>query len=108
MNYRRGLGRLYAVLAIAWIAIAAFMVISDRWVWEPWRIAPMTWGDVTQARSDGTVVFPAGMTLTKEDVLVAAPSTKLLWSAALGLPIPLLGYLVLFCAAPWIYRGFRS
>lgn len=42
-----------------------------------------------------------------EDINDHLRTKKAIWITALALPMPILGYLLLFGAVPWIYRGFR-
>lgn len=49
MNFRRGFQRVYAILAVAWVALVIFMVISDRWICEPWwRVLPNTYDNLAE------------------------------------------------------------
>jgi len=138
MNYRRGFQRTYAVLAVAWIALVIFMVTSDRWIWTQWRITPTTWDalakecgsvDVPPGELGSNPTDPSAIAdqyirqLDQQNrpaqnnnqsvkngakTLVVPPGPKVEWTAALSLPVPVLGYLFLFVVIPWIYRGFKS
>ena len=102
MNYRRGLQRLYLVLAVAWVAGVLFVVPSGRW--EPWhkKVDPKVWADLG--------VVPA----TPEEVsfsdLKSIRDYRIevwLWATGLAFIPPLIGYAFLFLVAPWVYRGFH-
>lgn len=104
---RLGFQRLYAVLALVWIGIAAFTVLSGKW--EPWLRFRTDW-HVVASEYGGTVspTPPSGaepVSVRFED-LEPIPSR---WPWAVGASIipPLLGYVLLFYVVPWVYRGFR-
>jgi hypothetical protein len=120
MNYRRGLHRLYLVLAASWFLLVLFMVATDHWFWTPWRVLPVTWEQL--AKKHGLTVSdvpapPPGFEVSRPDALddmlsgmpKAAPSPLRILRdvAALSVPLPALGYLLFFWVWPWIYRGFR-
>jgi hypothetical protein len=106
MNYRNGVQRLYAVLAVAWVLLTAVMVTSNRWIWQPWRITPISWEE--DAKQYG-LSFSDKMPTDGKYVgdIIVRPRTKLIWICALSLPMPITGYLLLFQVIPWVYRGFR-
>jgi hypothetical protein len=104
LDYRRGLQRLYVVLAVAWFLLVLFQVASDHWVREPWRITPSTWSEM--AKRYGAVEAAPG---TKADFAVTvSPLRKATWIIWLSLPIPVVGYVLLFEVSRWVYHGFRS
>jgi len=111
MNYRRGLQRVYAVAWGAWLLVVVFMVLSNRWSWVPWRITPMTWAEAAkEAGLEYVLPPPAGFEMdsaAQMQVIVVSPARKVLWIGALALPLPLLGYFLLFHVSRWVYRGFR-
>jgi hypothetical protein len=110
MNYGRGLRRVYALLTVAWIALVVSMVVSNRWVWTPWRITPTT-EDALLKEYGGVVADPNDHQYDDSPLVKAVGppvSRKIAEVAALALPIPITGYLLLFYAVPWVFRGFKS
>lgn len=101
---RRGLQRLYAVLAITWLGMVVYMVASDRWIWEPWRITPTSWDDIVNRSGavDGPIYTKAAYTL------MVPRSTKVMWIAGLSLPMPIVGYLLVFHVSGWVYRALSN
>jgi hypothetical protein len=70
----------------------------------------MTWAEA--AKEAGAVEYvsppPAGFEMdSKSEVVVVSPARKVLWIAGLALPLPLLGYALLFHVFRWVYLGFR-
>jgi hypothetical protein len=109
MNYRRGLQRLYAVLASAWFLLVLFMVAADRWLWVPWHVFPAT-GEGLAKEYRVSVSQVAPVELSPAEVTLKAKlsfSRKAESVGLLSLPFPVLGYVVLFWVGPWVYRGFR-
>lgn len=111
MNYRRGLQRAYFVLVAAWIALVVFMVLSDRWICEPWwRVLPNTYDSLAEQAGAGpnstSQPLINGYLKFLEGINDHFAAKKAIWIAALSLPMPIVGYLLLFGAVPWIYRGF--
>lgn len=152
MNYRRGLQRVYLVLTVAWFLLVLLMVVSNRWVWEPWQITPSyapDWftqnaphavdytalakeaGAISSQPANALPPPPPGYTIDSTRVdsgasrlppgakLVSGsvpqqPSAigvstfrKVIWITWLSLPMPVIGYLLLFHVSRWVYRGFR-
>jgi hypothetical protein len=138
MNYRRGLHRLYVVFAAAWFLLVLFMVAAERWLWAPWHVLPATWhdqfggipvdapkaGDWGAVKEEPIPPPPSGFEKPPSDALdgmlshmpkvkpSARPTRSVLRKAgdvaALSLPLPILGYVLLFWVGPWVYRGFRT
>jgi hypothetical protein len=114
VNYRRGLRRLYLTLAAAWFLVVLFMVATDHWLWTPWNVLPVTWGRLAKERgvwiSTGPPVELSPKDVQLDQILATLPVSPLRIArnvAALALPLPILGYVLLFWVWPWIYRGFR-
>jgi hypothetical protein len=103
MNFRRGLQRLYIVLALVWAVWAFDAVISGRWIQRLWL-------DIHLG------LLPPGTTVITSssggswDVARLTPDLHYFsnWAWAIGLSIlpPLLLYLLCFYVGPWVYRGF--
>jgi hypothetical protein len=131
MNYRRGLRRLYAVLAGAWLLLVLLMVAGERWLWAPWHVLPVTGDQLTReargrnSRTGGSqfggvpvdAPKPCGLgvgggavELSPSEVSVNpnefSAFGKAKSVAALSLPLPILGYVLLFWVWPWVHRGF--
>ena len=102
MDYRRGLQRVYAVLALVWLAATSWVIISGRA--KPWTIledkSPPTYtADPSELRE-----------LTNDEILASHEADvrrRWVWSGWLGVGVPVAGYILLFLVAPWIYSGFR-
>jgi hypothetical protein len=135
VNYRCGFQRLYAVLAIAWVAALLFVLPSGRvsfWVADH----PVASSAITKriASNGKTYVFPLDATKDEIQELVGLSvawaevpngdwqhETKsdnrpeplsprpgqALWLAGVLFVPPMLGYATIFLLIPWIYRGFR-
>jgi len=117
MNYRRGVQRIYAALAFGWIAAVLFTQPPDRLKF--WQVTPMpTFEDLEKSftlppeASLGPGDSNSGSFTWNSDwkVLVPQPASrtqKALWLARILLVPLALGYVIIFFAVPWIYRGFR-
>jgi hypothetical protein len=133
MNYRRGLQRIYAVLTVAWIAGALFVLPAERLnfrsIEQPPEVAAFIrdFGEASLWKAplgyerykpiNLPDVLPAEF-FQRRDAAVAAQeraeqsgprfrAAKALWLFGVLLLPPLLGYALLFGVIPWIYRGFR-
>jgi hypothetical protein len=104
MNYRRGFQRSYAVLTVAWIVLVTFMVLSGRWIWEPWRIVPTTLeASLIDAGGKPIASGPDNeWVVLKEAPSEVAPIHQMEEIVMLAMPIPSAGYLLLFCVLPWV------
>ena len=135
MNYRRGLQRLYAVLAVVWIAGAPFAVLSGSW--EPWlkfqgaelytaedrtanvdHSSPTGWSIANESPKQRPSVIPApplpiGVKMARLRVVDWAATERMrayqrwIWAGGLLALPPIFGYLILFYVIPWVYRGFK-
>jgi hypothetical protein len=85
MNYRRGLQRGYAVIAICWIACIAILAATAR--------TPL-WAFIQE--SDWPNLQPGQVQLL-----------RLAWLGGLLVLPPAFGYVVIFVVMPWIFRGFK-
>jgi hypothetical protein len=130
MNYRRGLQRIYAVLASVWIVAVFVAIFSGEF--EPWKpfetpasqtvdFAPseLSTTPPTEAQRDGS---PAPLDFSGAkfaDQPTSANAFNLKqqrrerlreWVWAFGLALAPVGvaYLLLFTVTGWIYRGFKS
>lgn len=92
-NHRRGLLRVYAVVSIMWVTGALALAISER----PKRDI----FDVAASSSDAASGF-----FNK----VARQAEPSYWAFHIAITVapPVIGYLALFLAVPWIARGFRN
>jgi hypothetical protein len=127
MNYRRGLKRAYAVLAIAWIATLLYVLPSGRlkfWSAQPSaqpNVAPVY--NPTASGVANVIEIPASsrderqykfkMTdgkiyvVTTEDTIAERPIGKFAWLAAWLFAPPIFAYGLLFIVLPWVFRGFK-
>lgn len=102
MNYRRGLQRLYAVLAITWVAAILLFATRDRPTHTDWIEVPDS-----QLKGD---VFDQVAAEYKRDHTPPEPEELVrYWSVqgTIAVGPPAVGYLLLFVVLPWIYRGFN-
>ncbi len=99
MNYRRGLQRIFFVLATAWLALAVFMILYGYWQPQYSPLVNGGWSFTDQ----GSPTPPDFGNFLNEDM-----RRRWLWSAMVGMIPPLLAYGILFYVGPWIRRGFRS
>jgi hypothetical protein len=118
MKYRRGLQRIYAVLAVGWIAAVLITQPPDRLKF--WQVTPMpTLEDLEKSftlppeAGLGPGDSNSGSFIWNSDWKVLEPqpasrTQKALWLARVLLVPLALGYVVTFFAIPWIYRGFRQ
>lgn len=107
-NYRRGLRRVYLVLAVAWIAGVTATLSSGHW--QPWRSTLPAW--VTQNETLQPSSSDPGVTITPETFLHDEAMKEIrhrtwIWDTSLSIGPPLLLYALLFGIVPWIYRGFK-
>ena len=120
MNIRRGFQRVYGLLTVAWIALVIFMVLSNRWICEPWwRVLPISYDTFYNNLTEQAGLPPNAKVEEMPSVFINRyfqimgdindhlRAKKAIWIAALSLPLPIFGYLLLFGALPWIYRGFK-
>ena len=100
---RRGLQRLYAVLAAVWVAAILSAVFYGQW--QPWHKT----FDPKDLAELGIVPDPTPQAVDISE-LKPLPDPRIeTWSWALGLAFvpPLVGYAFMFIVTPWVYRGFR-
>jgi len=117
MNYRRGFQRLYAVAVVSWVTFVLFTTQSGRW--KPWPAMPHSQWEIESERpidspNPSNKEGEPKLTVSPEEFLRNAAHqeerhraiVRWSWVAGLALIPPILGYLLLFCVSPWIYRGF--
>lgn len=131
MNYRRGFQRIYAVLTVAWVAGVLLILPANRvnfwrkWdIWDqvaalpctvdapcsdqelksPWIAARMD----QEARLSEQAKWKTFYEYITLSVPIESRVQRFLWLLSLLLLPPAFGYTVLFYAAPWIFRGFKS
>jgi len=114
VNYRRGLQRAYAVLAIGWIAAILFVTLSET------PSATLSDADIAKLDSQPVVKEEHGpppdpsrwestqdhLTVVESRPLPTAPRNWLR-IGALSFAPPLVGYAMLFYVIPWVYWGFK-
>jgi hypothetical protein len=83
------------------------MVCSDRWIWERWSIVPSTWESVVEKYGGVIDKAPPSESVASYAAIEVPPLQKAKWIAALSIPLPTIGYFLLFCVSSWVYRGFR-
>jgi hypothetical protein len=109
MNYRRGLQRVYLLIAVVWIAGVSFALLSYRW--QPWRATLPLWAAQNEtlqtSRSDASPFKVTPEAFLHEKATKLIHGRIWMWDAALSLIAPLVLYGVLFGALPWAHRGFR-
>lgn len=126
-NYRRGFQRVYAILTVVWFAMLLFMLPAERLeFWKVPTVALPSDAITVPNPKDSLPPPPPGYTLDEPkkspDIWDQAAEEyrrahaeskpesrriKFLWVASVLLLPPLIGYVALFYAVPWIYRGFR-
>ena len=125
MNYRRGLQRIYAVLAIMWVATLLYVLPSERlkfWQRTSGSLAPVYEGPNASGVAN-VIEIPASsrderqykftMTdgkiyvVTTEDAIAERPIGKFAWLVAWLFAPLICTYGLLFIVFPWVFRGFR-
>jgi hypothetical protein len=110
MNCRRGLQRVYLLLAVVWIAGISFALFSSQW--QPWRATLPLWAAQNETLQASTPTPDSSITITPE-VFLHDKATNLIhrqiwiWDVSMSIAPPLLFYGLLFVVVPWVYRGFR-
>ncbi|MGB6942958.1 MAG: hypothetical protein WBE37_11215 [Bryobacteraceae bacterium] len=109
MNYRRGLRRVYLVLAAAWIAGVTLALFSGRW--QPWRSELPVWVTQNATLQRPTPDSDSPFKVTPEAFLHEEAMKEIrhrtwIWTAGLSIVPPALLYALVFGIAPWVYRGF--
>src|ERR1700675_640139 len=107
MNYRRGLQRVLSTLSVIWIAAVIFVIPSDRLkVWSRESESPEEFLDFRHYHPIRSALFFI-LVDNFPNPHYDSRLEKCAWLAATLFLPPILGYLLIFCVGPWIYRGFR-
>lgn len=109
MNYRRGLLRVFGVLASAWVVLVLLGALSGRW--EPWRSFEQSEERVPLISPEEFLKESAAPHADIFDQVSAAERKaahrRWMWASGTSIAPPLFLYSMLFYVLPWIYRGFK-
>ena len=99
MNYHRGLQRVYAVLAVVWVA-TILLVVAPSLRFREWESGGWVTAYDLRLNSDPP---------TKVYLYQLGQVGRRGWLLAVGIALipPLIGYWLSFHVSRWVYRGFR-
>ena len=105
MNYRRGLQRVFAVLAVAWVVVVFSTVFSDNW--KPWERDQQGWWQATVGTGPADGLSAAYRNAIEIQLSHNLRVMKWSWALSLSLLPPVALYFLLFYISRWIYSGFK-